>query len=519
MAPVMPRVRTLTALALALGLPRAAAWASPWDDPLVHAFGRSVRGCPAPVFLGDGEWGPMAWTRKYRSSGVWGDGCPGGASLGDSLFAAALGPEIEALEDPREPVFALEPGASLALGDITPANASGDLEEGLVSPRGFAVLRVYGRGFEALLEPEIGMELGGGPVAAGLVPRQAWVGWRNPQLLVGFGMRDRWLGPGRRGSLLLSDNARAAPMGTLAAQGRLPGVFDALGSFRFESSWGWLQRPRDDVDNPGLMLMDLRWLPVPWIELGATRLGLFGGAGRPMPGLLELLVPTDPHVYDDPDKEEADQNEQASLDVRVTLPLAHWVGGPVDYVEGWWQYGAEDIIARKLGSVPYPSLAGVANLWGLEGALGPWVLSYEGSHIFDDYFRWYVSHRIYHDGFTQDGRVLGHHGGGDASTTWLRLGWYPLPWGADLAFERVHRVGVVESLESHIFALAADEWREGVTLRLLRVGTAGQRWSVGYGFSRVQGLDFVPGGDTWQHRLSVSWSAGPLAGEPAASGG
>ncbi len=519
MALVMPRVRTFASLAVAWGLLPGAASASPWDDPLIHAYGRGVRGCPAPVFLGDGEWSPMALARKYRSSSDHGFQCHDRLSLADPQLGAVLAPELQALDTPRQAVFALEPGVSLAVGDITPANASGDFEAGLVSPRGFAVLRAYGLGFEALVEPELGLELGGGPVSAGLVPRQAWLGWRNPNLLVGFGMRDRWLGPGRRGSLLLSDNARAAPMGTLAAQGGLPGALGALGTFRFETSWGWLQRPRDDVDNPGLMLMDLRWLPVPWIELGATRLGLFGGQGRPMPGLLELLVPTEPHVYDDPDKEEADQNEQASLDVRVTLPLAHWIGGPVDYLEGWWQYGAEDIIARELGPLPYPSLAGVANLWGLEGAVGPWVLSYEGSHILDDYFRWYVSHRVYHDGFTQDGRVLGHHSGGDAISTWLRLGWYPLPWGADLAYEHVQRVGVVEALETRLFALATDEHRDGFTLRVLHADEGGQRWALGYGLARVRGLDFVPEEDVWQHRFSVSWTAGPLAGARRAPGG
>jgi len=427
-----------------------------------------------------------------------------------AVMRLALAPELASLAHPREPTWVLAPALRGAVGTLTPANRSGDIESGLVSARAAAQLRAYALGFEALLEPEIEFDVGGAPIHAGMVPRQAWGGWRSEHLLVGFGMRDRWLGPGRRGSLLLSDNARAAPMGSLAAQGALPGGFGHLGRFRFETSWGWLQRPRSDVNNPGLMLMDLRWLPVPWIELGATRLGLFGGQDRPMPGVWDLLVPTDPHIYDDPNKEEPDQNEQASLDFRVTLPLARWLGGPVDYVEGWWQYGAEDIIARRLGPVPYPSLAGVANLWGLQAAAGPWVISYEGCHILDDYFRWYVSHRIYHQGFTQDGRILGHHSGGDASSTWFRLGWYPLPWGADLAYEQVHRVGVVESLEDNLFALATDERAWGLSARVWRMGTTGGHWSVGYGFKQIRGEDFVPGADGGLHRVSLSWEPGPL---------
>jgi hypothetical protein len=57
-------------------------------------------------------------------------------------------------------------------------------------------------------------------------------------------------------------------------------------------------------------------------EMGATRMGIFGGEGRPSPDLAQLLIPTDPHVVDDPDQELPDQDEIAALDGRLTLPLA-----------------------------------------------------------------------------------------------------------------------------------------------------------------------------------------------------
>ncbi len=490
--------------AVAALLSPSVAWSAPWDDPRVIATGVAARAGSAWIFLGDGEWGDMALAMKLEPTLATD---PSAVQLGP-LLRSALATELGARSQPEQAWWMLKPGAGAALGDLVPANAGGDAEPGLLSLRSAARLAAYGHGLEVVLEPELGLDAIVG-VQPGLAPRQAWGGWRGDHLLVGFGLRDRWIGPGRRGALLLSDNASAPPMGTAALQGAIPRL-ERLGHWRFESSWGWLQLPRDDVDNPGLMMMDLRWLPVPWIELGATRLGLFGGAGRPMPGLLELLVPTEPHVYDDPDKEEPDQNEQASLDFRLTLPLARWVGGPVDYLEGWWQYGAEDIIAREALGLPYPSLAGVANLWGLEASSGPWVLSYEGAHIMDDYFRWYVSHRVYHQGFTQGGRTLGHHMGGDAWSTWLRIGWYPLPWGADLAYEQVQRVGVVEAIETNLLALATDERRRGLSARVWRLGAEGGRWGVGYVLQRVEGEGFIPGADGWEQRLSVSWQGGPL---------
>ena len=80
-----------------------------------------------------------------------------------------------------------------------------------------------------------------------------------------------------------------------------------LGTFRAETSVGWLPMPRGDVAHPGILHMDYRWAPVPAFEMGASRLSLFGGEGRPPPKIGQLLIPTDPHVYDDPNQLEPDQ--------------------------------------------------------------------------------------------------------------------------------------------------------------------------------------------------------------------
>jgi len=491
----------------------APAQASPEEQPSAWLVQRVVRLEGLDSFLGDGEWGSLAQAWRLRPLSVpQGEGLPPRPGYVPPWLRLALAPELTAVGEGRSDwQLVARPGAALALGTLVPGNHGGDEEPGMLSARALGELSATARGFELLLEPGLGMELG--PVGASATLDQAWAAWRSRNLLLGFGLRDRWLGPGRRGALMLSDNARPVPLGTFAAQGRLPGKLDKLGRWRFEHSLGWFQRERSDVDHPGLMLMEARWLPVPWLELGATRLTIFGGEDRTMPGFFELMVPLDPHVEGDPEKDEADQNEMASLDLRLTLPLARWWGGPVDWVEGWWQYGAEDIIARETLGVPYPSLAGVANLYGLEAVSGPWTVSYEGARIFDDYFRWYTGHRVYHDGFTQDGRVLGHHIGGDAEATWLRLGWTQLPWGVEAWYERVLRIGIVESLEQNLFALATDELTRGGGLRLWRGLDQGGQLSLSWTLARVQGVDFKPGVDDWRQRLLLSWQLGPVGSQ------
>jgi hypothetical protein len=278
----------------------------------------------------------------------------------------------------------------------------------------------------------------------------------------------------------------------------LPGRAARVGRLRAEVGAGVLDRPRDDVEDPGLLLMDFRWLPVPEVEIGATRMSIFGGVGRPTPDIGQLLLPTEPHVEDDPDALLPDQDEIASLDFRVTAPLRRWFGIPVDYVEGWWQYGGEDVIARKIGPIPYPSLAGVGNLYGGEVRVRPVTVSFEYSRLLDDYFRWYVGHRVYHEGFTQDDRVMGNWGGPDSETWWgavategtLKDG---LLVRGRLWADRARRVGVVGVLNDHVFTLATEE----VTTRVGADGAFylanGLGLTIGGSYESVTGDDFVPG--------------------------
>ncbi len=487
----------------------------------------AVRSSAADVFQGDGEWGSMALAWKLQPLLLEEAALPHPASLAWRDAAAQRAqPELQAIAKTKQVRWVLRPWTGLALGTASPFNQGGDEEEGLLSLRAGAEVSFYGVGIEATAEPQLGFDVGAGVAQPSMMPRSAWLAWRGEHLLAGFGMRDRWLGPGRHGSLMLSDNARPPPMGTLAGFGHLPGKAAVLGNWRFETSVGWLQRPRDDVDHPGLLLMDLRWLPLPVLELGATRMSIFGGEGRPMPSLWQMIYPSDPHVYDDPEREEPDQNEIASLDFRVCLPISQWAGGPVDWLEAWWEYGGEDMIVRNLGGLKYPALAGVANIYGIEAAAGPLVLTVEKTRILDDYFRWYTGHRVYHDGFTQDGRVMGHHIGGDADSLWLRAGWFPMPWGVEAWFENLLRVGVIEAEGKNLQALSTDErtWRLGGRFwRMLDVGehAAGEQQSggghlgVSYRFERTTGADFVPGAERFDHRLALVLRFGPLAARDA----
>lgn len=490
------------ALWLAAALPPA--WASPRNDPSARLAERLCRLDGLPCVLGASDHGRLRQAERLGTR-------PADAPEDPRLAAvrADLEPELGVVEQGpawARPRWRLEPTGLLSGGELVPDYRGGDEEPGLASARLGAEGRLYPGIFELTAAGRGRLDLPGTPVVGVDLP-EAWAGLATHGLVMGFGLRDRHLGPGHVGSLMLTDNATPTPLGTLAWTSPPEA---RLGRVHLEGGAGWIPGERRDVQRPGWLMMDLRYLPVPWVELGASRVGIFGGVGRPTPPLGQLLLPTEPHVYDDPDRIEPDQDERAALDLRVTVPVGRLAGiassrravDGLDTVELWWQYGGEDVIARDLGGLPYPSLAGVGNLFGAEVVAGPLVLSAEHTRLLDDYFRWYTGHRVYHDGFTRAGRSMALASGGDAISTWLAVAWEAGDQGVELSVEDRLRVGVIEASGSNLLALEQDERTRGLGLTgwtWTRLGW----WTASVQVQRVRGLDFVSGADGWAWRVSV----------------
>ena len=389
--------------------------------------------------------------------------------------------------------------AAASGGHLVPIRHLGDEEPGVFSLRDGLELQAQSSLLEFRLASELWMDapLGEDLLGASVEFPEYFAGIHWDWGRLGFGAEKRFIGPGRHGSLLLTDEARPYPGGVLSLNGKR----ERLGLMRAEIGAGWLQRPREDVAYPGLLHMDFRIAPFPWLELGASRMSLFGGVGRPKPSIWELLVPLQPHVENDPTGKLADQNEIAALDLRLSLPLGQWVDGPLRFVEAWYQYGGEDMIVREVGGIPLPSLAGVANLYGFELGIGGAVLTLERAVLMDDTFRWYTGHRVYHQGFTQSGHSLGHPVGGDAESLWLGARWSLGPLGLEAWVEDLRRVGVVENLDGNVLTLSVDEegWRAG--LRGWKLERPGGWWGTGVEVERLHGVGFVPGADASSVRV------------------
>lgn len=474
----------------------ALAAASP-DDEVARAAARK-----AVLDEGLDAFSGLAAESDARAASALGD-CTTAGEWAEALLASACGRNPGNMK----PTASLRLGGALTAGTADPVNAAGDRTDEAFGARVGLRGEVQSGPMVARVHGSLGLDAAPGLVPTAVLP-EAWIGYDSGSHWLGFGQQSRWLGPGQHGTLVLSDNATPPWMVNGGLEGHLPGVLGKAGRLRAELGVGVLQEPREDVTLPGLLMMDVRWMPHPVFELGISRLSIFGGEGRPAVDLGQLLVPSEPHVYDDPDKELPDQNELAALSFRGNLPLHRWFGGPLGHLSGWWEYGGEDMIVRQIGTVDYPALAGVANLYGGELAVGPVVATAEYARLMDDSFRWYVGHRVYHDGFTQNGLVTGHYGGPDSETASASVAVWGNGWRARALGASVRRVAVVDTQSGTVATLRHEEsqLRGSVGADVL----VGGYWlNAGYTAVAYTNKDFIGGNDPLEHRVVLAIAASP----------
>lgn len=236
---------------------------------------------------------------------------------------------------------------------------------------------------------------------------------------------DRWWGPGRDGSLILSTNARPMPAVSLDRVRSQPvdlPVLRWLGPWRFSGFLSVMENDRTDVDRPLFMGMRLVFKPAPIFEFGMSRTAQFCGKGREcnLGTFGRMLIGRDNPGWrglEDPDKEPG--NQMAGFDVRIVSPFK-----PLPIAI----YGQEIGEDNSSTGIPERYLA----LFGTES----WFLMRSGSvlraHIeyANTKVKWYNSGVEYDSAYTQGvfregyrfrGRNIGHTTDGDAESVSLMV--------------------------------------------------------------------------------------------------
>jgi len=243
-----------------------------------------------------------------------------------------------------------------------------------------------------------------------------WGNW-----LFSANQMDRWWGPGRDGSLILSTNARPMPAVSLDRFRSLPVNFPVLrwlGPWRFSGFLGLGEQHRPDVDQPAFMGMRLSFKPAPIFEFGMSRTAQFCGKDR-VCGLKtfgRVLIGQDNagrRGLNDPGAEPG--NQMAGFDVRIVSPFKRL---PLAL------YGQE--IGEDNSSTGIPE-----RYLGLFGA-ETWFLLDSGStfrariEYANNSCKWYnpsvepncaYRQTIFFAGYRYRGRNIGHTADGDSETT------------------------------------------------------------------------------------------------------
>jgi hypothetical protein len=236
------------------------------------------------------------------------------------------------------------------------------------------------------------------------------------------GRGTQWWGPGYHGSLLLTDHAFPLDMVKVGSDEafRLPGPLKGLGEFKINSFLGQLEDDRE-FKHAKIFGLRLSYLPVSWLEVGATRLTQFGGQGRN-----QSFPKTVVDCYKNPPNQTGQQdcNEQSMVDVRAKIPHVPYLVPFPAGMQFYGELGSEDKWSKVI-----PSRAAY-----LVGLYIPQIFAKDTTDLRiefadTDYTRrktsdhlvgtWY-NNGNYISGMRQFGFPLGHHMDSDAIDLFIR---------------------------------------------------------------------------------------------------
>ncbi len=238
-------------------------------------------------------------------------------------------------------------------------------------------------------------------------------------LEVQTGKDSLWWGPGRRGSILMSNNARPLTMVkvTNPQPVQLPWILRSLGPFRAQ----WFLTELDDdrvISDARLSGVRVNFKPLAVWEVGFSRLVMFGGRGVPHVGPIdyaEMFFAL---------SEQAENNQLAGFDTSLLLPLADIPYGsylPLRSVKLYVDAAGED----EAGGIPsnWGALGGIELNDLFQTGRTDFRMEYADNHVAGKPDVFY-NHSLYQSGYTYEGRVMGHYMGTDSRDVFLQVSHY-----------------------------------------------------------------------------------------------
>jgi hypothetical protein len=264
-----------------------------------------------------------------------------------------------------------------------------------------------------------------------------------------------WWGPSRRASMLMSNNAQPLPMVKISTPQpvELPWFLSRLGPFKAEWFLAELEESRDHP-HAKLSGMRLNFRPHPLLELGASRVMMFGGSGQPRVGLWDYgkMVFT---TYERPEN-----NQLAGIDGSVRIPLGEnpFVRSVKLYVDA----AGED----SVGALPskWGEILGIQLSDILRTGRTDLRVEFADDHA-QGHPGVFYTHSIYTSGYTYEGRVMGHYMGTESRDLSIQLSHYLTDdLVTEVMFDRVTHVlttpeQIIDIYQCNLTLFPSSTWR------------------------------------------------------------
>lgn len=226
---------------------------------------------------------------------------------------------------------------------------------------------------------------------------------------VTLGKQSQWWGGGRRGSLLLSNNAEA--LNVFKISNSTP--YDILIPFRFTFFITKLENNRTDIKSPFLQGIRVTIKPAKYLEIGLSKTGMYGGKGRDSDfgAFLDSLVGNkEKNTTSNINKEPGDQ--RAGFDIKLTYP------NKIQPFTLYFEAIGEDVnhdfpYPYKLAYIYSLYLPRILKLYNLEFLVEYATTTYKQKRL------WY-NHHIFTQGYTYNGEIIGHYIGADAKDLFVK---------------------------------------------------------------------------------------------------
>ncbi len=255
-----------------------------------------------------------------------------------------------------------------------------------------------GKYFSAFFKPEVRVNKASTQTRI----QKGYIVWSFHNVNILIGKESQWWGPGKNGSIILSNNAE--PFTMVRIENESPMVLPWIGLVKGVFFATKLDKDQK-VSHPYLWGMRFNIKPCPYLEIGISRTALLGGKGRNsnFNTWIKSILTINENQENPNSSEPGDQ--RAGFDLKLTIP---WKVFPF---QAYMEAEGED----EAGHLPYKW----AYIYGLYLPKIPKLskLSLRMEYTATNKV-WYTHHIYGSKAYYYKGKVIGHHIGRDAESFW-----------------------------------------------------------------------------------------------------